>query len=317
MLTFASVLLLTLAFAAVLTVWSGIKIVPQQEVWIVQKLGRYDRKLEPGLNILIPFIESVAYKHSLKEDAHHVTEQSAVTRDNVTLVLDGVVYLRITDPVQASYGVNDPVYAVSQLAQTTMRSEIGKLTLDQCLSEREQLNTHIVQAINHAAQTWGIQCMRYEIKNISPPVNVLKAMELQVAAERQKRAQILESEARQQSQINIAEAEKAKVVLESEASKINQINRAEGEASAIREIAQATADGIRLVAEAICERGGSDAVALRVAEKYVEAFSKLAKASTTVLLPAAGNDPAAMVTQALTIFSRLQQNPGAEKPPAA
>ncbi len=306
MLEFSTFLTLVVAFVIALVIWKGVKIVPQQEVWIVQKLGKFDRKLEPGLNILIPFIEAVAYKHSLKEDAYHVQEQSAITRDNVTLIMDGVIYIRITDPVEASYGVNDPVYAVTQLAQTTMRSEIGKLTLDECFEERERLNANIVNAINQAAQTWGIQCMRYEIKNINPPATVLKAMELQVAAERQKRAQILDSEGSKQSQINLAEGDKAKVVLESEGAKTNQINRAQGEAEAIREVAKATAEGIRLVAQAINEQGGSDAVALRIAEKYVEAFAKLAKTSTTMLLPANANDVASTVAQALAVYGQVK-----------
>ncbi|MFN7613491.1 MAG: paraslipin, partial [Alphaproteobacteria bacterium] len=185
---FTPFFLLIIGFIGILIIFKGVKIVPQQSAYIIEKLGRFDRRLEPGLNLLIPFIERIAYKHSLKEFAYEVQEQPAITRDNVTMMMDGMLYLRIIDPVQASYGVSDPIYAVSQLAQTTMRSEIGKLSLDQCFEEREQLNANIVTAINQASQTWGIQCMRYEIKNITPPSTVLKAMELQVAAERQKRA---------------------------------------------------------------------------------------------------------------------------------
>jgi regulator of protease activity HflC (stomatin/prohibitin superfamily) len=297
-------------FLVALVVWKGLKIVPQQQAWIVEKLGRFDRKLEPGLNLLIPFIERVAYKHSLKEYANDVQEQSAITRDNVTLIMDGVIYTRVTDPVQASYGVSEPIYAVTQLAQTTMRSEIGKLTLDECFEERERLNANIVNAINQAAQTWGIQCMRYEIKNINPPKTVLQAMELQVAAERKKRADILQSEGHKQSQINLAEANKAEVVLESEGAKTDQINRAQGEAEAIRSVAEATADGIKLVANAIMSQGGSEAVALRVAEKYVEAFGKLAKESNTILLPANANDAGSMVAQALAVFDQVRHQTG-------
>jgi regulator of protease activity HflC (stomatin/prohibitin superfamily) len=297
-------------FVALLVVWKGVKIVPQQSAWIIEKLGRFDRKLEPGLNILIPFIERVAYRHSLKEYAFDVQEQTAITRDNVTLLMDGVIYVRIVDPVQASYGVSDPVYAVTQLAQTTMRSEIGKLALDESFEERERLNANIVNAINQASQTWGIQCMRYEIKNITPPTTVLKAMELQVAAERQKRAEILQSEAQRQSKINVAEGEKQEVVLESEASMIDQVNRAKGEAEAIREVAQATAQGIELVAAAIQKAGGEQAVALKVAQQYVDAFSKLAKESTTILLPANAGDAGSMVAQALGVFNTIQQSGG-------
>ena len=296
-----------MGLVGVVVLWKGIKLVPQQEIWIVQKLGKFDRKLAPGMNFLIPFVEAVAYKHSLKEFAYDVHEQTAITRDNVTLVLDGVIYVRIVDPVEASYGVSDPIYAVTQLAQTTMRSEIGKLALDECFEERELLNANIVNAINDAAQTWGIQCMRYEIRNITPPTTVLKAMELQVAAERQKRAEILDSEGKRQAQINIAEAEKAEVVLESEAAKIDQINRAQGEAQAIRAVAEATADGIRKVAEAITDNGGEEAVALKIAEKYVDAFGQLAKESNTILLPANTGDAGSMVAQALGVFDTIRQ----------
>jgi regulator of protease activity HflC (stomatin/prohibitin superfamily) len=303
---FGPALFLVLGFIGILVIAKGVKIVPQQSAWIVEKLGRFDRKLEPGLNILIPFIERVAYRHSLKEFAYEVQEQPAITRDNVTMMMDGMLYLRIIDPVQASYGVNDPIYAVAQLAQTTMRSEIGKLSLDQCFEEREQLNANIVAAINLAAQTWGIQCMRYEIKNITPPATVLKAMELQVAAERQKRAEILQSEGARQSKINMAEGEKQQVVLTSEAALTDQVNRAKGEAEAIIAVAEATAKGIELIAAAISRDGGEDAIALRVAESYVAAFEKLAKTSTTMLLPGNANDVGSMVAQALTIFDQLR-----------
>jgi regulator of protease activity HflC (stomatin/prohibitin superfamily) len=288
-------------------VFMGIKTVPQQQAWIVETLGKFDSKLEPGLNFLIPFYQKVAYKHSLKEMAIDVPEQAGITRDNVTLVLDGVLYMRIVDPVAASYGVSDPLYAVSQLAQTTMRAEIGKLTLDKTFEERETLNANIVAAINSAAQNWGIQCMRYEIKNITPPNTVLKAMELQVAADRQKRALILESEGKRQSQINIAEGRKQEVVLSSEAALTDQVNRAKGEAEAILAIAESTAKGIELVAASIKKDGGEEAIALKIAEQYVTAFKELAKESTTILLPANANDAGSMVAQALTIFDSIKQ----------
>lgn len=304
---FTSFLALSLTFIVVLTIWKGIKIVPQQSIWVIEKLGRFDRKLEPGMNFLVPFVEKVAYKHSLKESAYDVQEQTAITRDNVTLVIDGILYLRIVDPVQASYGVSNPVYAISQLAQTSMRSEIGKLTLDSTFEERERLNVNIVNTINEAAQTWGVQCMRYEIKNINPPVTVLKAMELQMAAERQKRAEILKSEAERQAKINVAEAAKQEVVLASEGSMTEQINTAKGEAEAIIAVADATARGIELVAAAIRKEGGSDAVALKIAEKYVEAFSKLAQKGTTILLPSNAGDAGSMVAQALGVFDAIRQ----------
>lgn len=304
--TFSAFLFFVLGFIAFLVITKGVKIVPQQSAWIIEKLGRFDRKLEPGLNILVPFIERVAYRHSLKEFAYDVQEQPAITRDNVTMMMDGVLYIRIIDPVQASYGVADPIYAVSQLAQTTMRSEIGKLSLDQCFEEREALNANIVTAINQAAQSWGIQCMRYEIKNITPPATVLKAMELQVAAERQKRAEILQSEGQRQSKINVAEGLKQEVVLQSEAALTDQVNRAKGEAEAIIAVAEATARGIEHIAAAIGKAGGEQAVALRVAESYVAAFEKLAKTSTTILLPANAHDAGGMVAQALTVFDRIR-----------
>lgn len=306
MISGGDVFLIILGFVFFLTIWKGVKIVPQQQAWIVEKLGRFDRKLEPGLNFLIPFIETAAYKHTLKEIAMDVPSQSGITRDNVTLALDGVIYVRIMDPVAASYGVSDPIYAVTQLAQTTMRSEIGKLTMDETFEERDRLNANIVNAINDAAQTWGIQCMRYEIKDINPPVTVIKAMELQVAAERQKRAEILESEGERQSKINIAEGNKQQVVLESEAAMTDQINRAKGEAEAIMAVAEATAEGIRKVALALTEQGGQDAVSLRVAEQYVKAFEKLAKENNTILLPAQTGDVGSMVAQAMTIFDTLR-----------
>lgn len=305
---FGSLLTFVIGAIAILVIWKGIKIVPQQEAWIIEKLGKFDRKLEPGLNILIPFIERVAYKHSLKEFPYDVSEQTAITRDNVSLLMDGLVYVRIIDPVEASYGVNDPVFAVTQLAQTTMRSEIGKLALDECFEEREKLNVNIVNAINSASQSWGIQCMRYEIKNITPPKTVINAMELQVAAERKKRAEILDSEGIRQSKINIAEGDKQQVVLESEAAMTDQINRAKGEAEAIREVAKATAEGIELVAIAIQKSGGQEAVALKIAEQYVAAFGKLAKESNTILLPANASDAGSMVAQALSVFQSIKQS---------
>lgn len=309
--------LATVAFVIVLLVWKGIKIVPQQSAWIIEKVGRYDRKLEAGMHFLVPFYERVAYKHSLKEHAYDVHEQTAITRDNVSLVLDGVIYIRIVDPVQASYGVSNPIFAVTQLAQTTMRSEIGKLALDESFEERERLNANIGKAINDAGQTWGIQCMRYEIKNISPPQSVLKAMELQVAAERQKRAEILQSEADRQSRINTAEGKKQEVVLQSEGSLTDQVNRAKGEAEAILAVAEATARGIEMIAAAIRQEGGNDAVALRIAEQYVGAFRQLAKESTTVLLPANAADAGGMVAQALSVFETMKRERGATDGPWA
>ena len=300
------VLLFTLSALAIIALLSMIKLVPQQQAWVLERLGKFDRVLQPGLNILIPIIERVAYKHTLKEQAMDVHAQTAISKDNVTLQIDGVLYVKIVDATAASYGVDNPYYAITQLAQTTMRSEIGKLKLDKTFEEREALNIAIVTSINEATVNWGIQCMRYEIKDIQPPVTILEAMELEVAAERQKRAKILESEGHRQAQINVAEGEKAQVVLNSEAAYTDQVNRARGEAEAILFVAEATAKGIDIVAEAIKHEGGPDAVSLRVAEQYVEAFSKLAKENNTLILPADVSSPSNFIAQAMTIYDNLQ-----------
>lgn len=296
-----------LVIVAMITI-SSIKIVPQQEVWILERFGKFHSKLDAGLQVIIPFVDRVAYKHILKERAIDVQQQDAITKDNVTLQIDGVLYVRIINPVDASYGVENPYYAVAQLAQTSMRSSIGKIPLDKTFEEREYLNTQIVQTINEAATTWGIQCMRYEIRDIKPPASVLKAMELQVAAERQKRASVLESEGKQQSEINLAQAEKQQLVLSSEGHMTDQINKAKGQAEAILLVAQATASGIELVANSIQKAGGKEAVSLRVAEQYVDAFGKLAKESNTLIIPANANDSGGMIAQALAIFDNISKS---------
>jgi len=297
---------LTIAFLAFLAVVKGVKFVPQQQVWIVERMGRYRASMQAGLNFLIPFIDNISYRHSLKEEAVDIPSQTAITKDNVTLIIDGILYLKITDPKQASYGVGDARYAITQMAQTTMRSELGKMTLDRTFLERDNLNVSIVQNINEASVVWGIQCLRYEIKDITPPDNVRQAMELQVAAERKKRAEVLDSEGKRQSQINIAEGIKQEVVLKSEAAMTDQINRAKGEAEAILQVAKATAEGIEMVAASIDKSGGEKAVALRLAEQYIEAFSKLAKENNTLILPAKTDDAGSMVAQALSIFNSIQ-----------
>mgnify|MGYP001308584399 FL=1 len=304
---------LTIAFLAFLAVVKGVKFVPQQQVWIVERMGRYRASMQAGLNFLIPFIDNISYRHSLKEEAVDIPSQTAITKDNVTLIIDGILYLKITDPKQASYGVGDARYAITQMAQTTMRSELGKMTLDKTFLERDNLNVSIVQSINEASVVWGIQCLRYEIKDITPPDNVRQAMELQVAAERKKRAEVLDSEGKRQSQINIAEGIKQEVVLKSEAAMTDQINRAKGEAEAILQVAKATAEGIEMVAASIDKSGGEKAVALRLAEQYIEAFSKLAKENNTLILPAKTDDAGSMVAQALSIFNSIQGQMKADK----
>lgn len=281
-----------------------INFVPQQEAWVVERFGKFETILEPGLRMLWPFIDTIKYVHTLKELVIEIPSQSGITRDNVTLHLDGVIYMKVEDPYEASYGVEDPEYAVSQLAQTTMRSELGQLTLDAVFKERAQLNTNIVEAINYAAEPWGITCLRCEIKDISLPDKVIEDMQRQVSAERRKRASILESEGSRESAINVAEGAKRAEVLASEAEQQRQVNQALGEASAIRAKAEATAEAIRVVASAIEDAGGSEAVALRVADNYIEAFGNIAKEGTTLLLPADVSNPASMIATALSIYEK-------------
>uniref|UniRef100_A0A4W5PC64 Stomatin-like protein 2, mitochondrial n=1 Tax=Hucho hucho TaxID=62062 RepID=A0A4W5PC64_9TELE len=263
--------------------------VPQQESWVVERMGRFHRILEPGLNFLIPILDKIRYVQSLKEIVIDVPEQSAVSLDNVTLQIDGVLYLRILDPFKASYGVEDPEYAVTQLAQTTMRSELGKLTLDKVFRERETLNTNIVHSINQASDDWGIRCLRYEIKDIHVPPRVKESMQMQVEAERKKRATVLESEGHKEAAINVAEGRKQAQILASEGQKAEQINNAAG----------------RLIHIQCIQKNGNAAASLSVAEQYVSAFSKLAKESNTILLPSNSGDISGMVTQAMAIYGSL------------
>lgn len=287
-----------------------VKFVPQQTAWIVERMGRFNRILNPGLAILVPVIDRIAYVKSLKENAMEIPSQSAITADNVTLELDGVLYTRVFDAFKASYGVEDADYAISQLAQTTMRSEIGQLTLDHVLKERAALNTNITQAINEAAADWGIRCLRYEIRDIHAPGPVVEAMHRQVTAERSKRAEILESEGQRQSAINIAEGRKQSVILASEAIKAEQINSASGEAEAIMLKARATATGIDAVARSISEgkQAAQGAVSLSVAEKYVEAFGKLAKEGTSVVVPGNVGDIGGMIATALSVYGNVSKS---------
>ncbi|ORY53139.1 hypothetical protein BCR33DRAFT_756958 [Rhizoclosmatium globosum] len=269
--------------------------VPQASVYVVERFGKFHKVLEPGLAILIPFIDRIKYVQSLKENAVEIPTQSAITQDNVTLEIDGVLYYRIEDPYKASYGVENAEFAVSQLAQTTMRAEIGQLTLDRTLAERTQLNHNIVNAINTAAFDWGIKCLRYEIRDVHPPEN--------------KRAEILESEGSRQAAINVAEGRKQSLILESEAEKATQINLAEGEAESIRLKALASAQAIAEVSNAIKQHGDSaqDAVSLSIAEKYIESFGKIAKEGTTVVVPSNVGDAAGMVTQLMAVFDSVKK----------
>lgn len=285
----------------------GLKIVPHQQVWIVQRLGRFMRALEPGLNWIVPFADEIAYRHSIKEEAIEVPEQTAITQDNVSVILDGIVYIKIFDCVAASYGVKNPIHALTQLVQTTMRSEIGKIPLDKTFEERETLNARIVEAINEAAVSWGVRCLRYEIKDIKMPEDIRKAMELQMTAERQKRARILESEGVRQSQINESEGLRQARINDSEAGKIDRINSAEGEAHAILALSQATADGIQMIASALGQTGGEKAAALQVAEKYIEAFRHLAKETNTIVIPSNLQHPGSMIAEAMAIYESVKR----------
>jgi len=292
-----------------LALYMGSRIVPQEQVWIVQRLGKYLRRLEPGPNWIVPFIDIVAYRHGLKEEAIFVPEQTAITQDNVSVILDGLVYIKIINPVAASYGVTDPIQAVIQLVQTTMRSEIGKLPLDQTFEERESLNAKIVEAINHAALSWGIQCLRYEIKDLKMPEDIRKAMELQMTAERQKRAHILESEGLRQAEINKSEGQKQAQINIAEAAQIDRVHRAKGESEAIELLAEATAHSIERVSLALSQVGAEKAVALQIAEKYIDAFKALAKEGNTIVLPSNLQHPATMVAEAMAIYDHVKKKP--------
>ncbi len=289
-------------------------VVPQQNAFIVERLGKFSGTLNAGFHILTPFIDTIRYKHSLKEQAVDIPEQICITRDNVQVGVDGVIYMKVLDPQRASYGIQNYMFAVSQLAQTALRSEIGKIDLDRTFEERTTVNASIVSELDKASDPWGIKVLRYEIKNINPPRDVLEAMEKQMRAEREKRAVILTSEGERDAAINNAEGDKQKVIKESEASKQQQINEAEGEGAAILTVARATAEGIRAVAESIQAQGGLQAVQLRVAEQYLEQFGKLAKEGNTLIVPANLSDVSSMIATAMT-FIRSGSDSGGSKPP--
>jgi len=289
---------------------SSIKFVPQNRAFIVERFGKFQSTKEAGLNFILPFIDQISADRSLKEQAVDVPEQSAITRDNISLMVDGVLYFRVLDPYKATYGVEDYVFAVTQLAQTTMRSELGKMELDKTFEERDLLNTNIVSAINTAAGPWGIQVMRYEIKDIIPPSSVMEAMEAQMKAERVKRAQILESEGDRQAAINRAEGQKASVVLAAEADKSEQILRAEGEASAIIAVAEAQAEALAKVGKEANTESGQKAIQLDLASKAIEAKQAIAKESSIVLLPDSSTEAASVVAQATSIISALTSKKG-------
>ncbi len=291
-----------IALAAIVLIVKTAVIVPQQNAYVIENLGRYSRTLDPGFSILVPFVERVAYKHSLKEHAMDISEQVCITSDNVQVGIDGVLYMQVMNAERASYGIGDYVFAISQLAQTTLRSEIGKIELDKTFEERAVINLNVVKELDLASEPWGVKVLRYEIKNINPPDDVLSAMEKQMRAEREKRAVILQSEGDRDAQVNQAEGEKKRVILGSEAAMEQQINEARGEAEAILRVAEATAEGLKKVAEALLVEGGDKAMQLRIAEDYLERFGALAKAGNTLILPANMADMASMISAATKIF---------------
>ena len=293
---------LVLAVLAIVFAFQAIKVVPQQSAWIVERLGKFHAVLSPGLNVVIPFIDRVAYKHSLKEIPLDTPSQVCITKDNTQLSVDGVLFFQVTDPMRASYGTSNYVIAITQLAQTTLRSVIGKMELDKTFEERDLINRSVVSAIDEAALNWGVKVLRYEIKDLTPPAVILQAMQQQITAEREKRAVVAASEGRKQEQINLASGAREAAIAESEGEKQAAINKAEGEAAATLAIAKATAEALRQIAEATRAPGGMDAVNLKVAEQYVQAFAQLAKEGNTILLPSNMNDMGSMIASAMSIM---------------
>ena len=283
-------------------------VVPQQSAYVVERLGRYSGTLSAGFHLLYPFFDSIRYRHSLKETALDIPAQVCITRDNVQVQVDGVLYFKVMNPERASYGVSDYLFAIIQLAQTTLRSEIGKIELDRTFEERTQINTNVVTELDKATEPWGIKVLRYEIKNITPPADILAAMEKQMRAEREKRALVLTSEGERDAAINTAEGQKQQVIKASEAKKQQEMNEAEGEAAAILSIADATAEGIRKVAGSIQLPGGREAVQLRVAEQYITQFGELAKANNTMILPASVSDIGSMIAMAMNVINRVPKD---------
>ncbi|MAI56477.1 MAG: paraslipin [Gammaproteobacteria bacterium] len=284
------------AIAAATILFMTAKVVPQREEWIVQRLGKYSRTLDAGLKILVPVIDQVAYKHTLKEQTFDVASQSCITKDNISVEIDGVIYMQVNDARAASYGIENYFIAISQLAQTTLRSEIGKIDLDRTFEERDTINARVVDAVDRAAEPWGVKILRYEIKDITPPASVRDALEKQMRAERERRAVVAESEGERQARINVSEGDKQETINLSEAEKLKQINEAEGRAQEIKLVAEATASGIKDVAAALTQAGGREAVNLRIAEQWVSQFGHLAKTNNTMIVPAQLGDVATLVS---------------------
>ena len=293
---------LIFAVIAVIFITQTFKIVPQQNAWVVERLGKYDRTLTPGLKFVVPFIEKVAYKHSLKEVPLDVPSQVCITRDNTQLQVDGIIYFQVTDPMRASYGSSNYLVAITQLAQTLLRSVIGKMELDKTFEERDTINASVVSALDEAAANWGVKVLRYEIKDLTPPAEILRSMQAQITAEREKRALIAASEGRKQEQINIATGEREAYIARSEGQRQAEINNAQGQAAAITAVADATAGAITKIAEAIRSPGGEQAVQLKVAEKAVEAYAQLAQKNNTMIVPGNMSEVSALIATAMTLF---------------
>jgi regulator of protease activity HflC (stomatin/prohibitin superfamily) len=297
------VALVILVIAGIFIVRS-VKVVPQQNAWVVERLGKYHGTLTPGLNFLVPFVDRLAYRHSLKEIPLDVPSQVCITKDNTQLTVDGILYFQVTDPMRASYGSSNYIIAITQLAQTTLRSVIGKMELDKTFEERNAINAAVVEALDEAALNWGVKVLRYEIKDLTPPAAILHAMQAQITAEREKRALIAASEGRRQEQINIATGEREAFIARSEGEKQAEINQAQGQAAAIVAVAEATASAIRQVAAAIQSPGGEQAVQLKVAEKAVEAYSQLAQKNNTMIVPGNMSEVSALIGTAMTLLNR-------------
>ena len=290
----------------VVLVFEGVRIVPQQNAWVIERLGKFHRVLEPGLELIMPFVDRVAYKHSLKEVPLDVPEQVCITKDNTQLAVDGIIYFQVVDPRLASYGTSNYVIAISQLAQTALRSEIGKMELDKTFESRDEINHKVVSVLDEAGRTWGIKVLRYELKSLTPPESILRAMQAQITAEREKRAVIATSEGKRQQEINIADGQRQAAILESEGQKQAQINKAAGEAGAIELVANATANAVRVVATAIEGPGGMAAANLKVAGQYIEAFGNLAKVGNTLIIPSDLSNVAGLVSSAMTVLDRTK-----------
>ena len=284
----------------------GVRIVPQQNAWVIEYLGKFQRVLEPGLNLINPFFAKVAYKHSLKEVPLDVPEQICITKDNTQLSVDGIIYFQVVDPKLASYGSSDYIQAITQLAQTALRSVVGKMELDRTFESRDEINHHVVSVLDEAGRTWGIKVLRYEIKSLTPPESILRSMQAQITAEREKRAVIATSEGKRQQEINIADGQRQAAILESEGQKLAQINKAQGEAGAIELVANANANAVRAVAAAIEAQGGMSAANLKVAELYIGAFQNLAKTNNTLIIPSNLADVAGLVASAMTVLDRTK-----------